>query len=250
VNCGRSICLPARSLKYARVVTGGAQEFLAAVAECNGRPQARIAATSDGVEQGASDASTAGILHSLYNRHSDPAGIIGVDLTVSALDVPGRTFPATYVVMGDEVRLVFDDGGYVVHLLDELGFKPPGSSRWHDDVDDDFAAPRRYDLDIGPALLGAITVAELNGIERLLAELERLVEGSDLTALQEQRVHAMSAFIRDAQTETEPGVTPRWRLVGPVRAALRYVVRDLPRDGLALVKFVELLGDIGWTNIL
>lgn len=95
-----------------------------------------------------------------------------------------------------------------------------------------------------------ITVAEFTGIERLLVELERLVDAGDLTGREEQRVHAMSAFIRDAHSETEPGVTPRWRLVGPVRAALRYVVRDLPRDGLALIKFVELLGDIGWTNIL
>lgn len=108
--------------------------------------------------------------------------------------------------------------------------------------------PASGGVDMGPLLLEPITVHEIRGVERLLGELERAIERGSLSDFNERRIVAMADVIREAQIEAEPDDTPRWRVIGAVRNGLRYALKDLPRDGLALVKFVEILDDMGWTD--
>ena len=128
-------------------------------------------------------------------------------------------------------RLRFDDGSEVTYGLPKQG--------------ESTAEP----LDTGLALLEPITERELAAIETVLSGLEREVEAGNLTPLQEQRVLAMADLIRTTQIEATPNETERWKLVGPVRAALRYVTRQLPRDGLAWYGFARVLDDINWSTL-
>lgn len=122
---------------------------------------------------------------------------------------------------------------------------------WRDESITSLSFPAFPDgpLDQGAALLEPITAVELAGIERVLSVLEQQVRDGDLDQFIERRVLAIADIIRAERVAATPEVTERWVLVGPVRAALRYVLRDLPRDGLALVKFAEILAAINWHQL-
>jgi len=59
----------------------------------------------------------------------------------------------------------------------------------------------------------------------------------------------MAQLIQAEHRDTEPGKSPRWRLIGVVRSALRYGLKDLSKDALAFSNLVEIPGDIDWPNV-
>lgn len=104
-------------------------------------------------------------------------------------------------------------------------------------------------VDDGAALLDPISAAELAGIEPILAELWRAIDGGLLTPAQEHQIIAMAELLRDEHSSATAEDTKRWKLAGPLRACLRYLLRHAPRDALAWMKIVDLLEKIGWSSL-
>ena len=103
--------------------------------------------------------------------------------------------------------------------------------------------------DAGLALLEPISVEEIAGTEPILEELWRAVHHEELTEDQRAQISAMAELLRAQQMEMVPGQTARWKLVGPMRLFLRYLVKEAPRDALAWWKLVELLTKINWSTL-
>lgn len=103
--------------------------------------------------------------------------------------------------------------------------------------------------DTGPSLLEPLSPREVATIEPLLSELWAALERESLSDIHRAQIMAMADLIKAEQMASVPGETPRWKLVGTVRAALRYLAKDVPRDALAWWKLIELLEKIDWTTV-
>lgn len=104
-------------------------------------------------------------------------------------------------------------------------------------------------LDNGALLLQAITVRELAGIEPILAELWKALDSDLLSEVQQHQLRSMAELIKEQVQEAEPGKTERWKIIGPIRSALRYLATGVPRDALAWWKLIDLLQKIDWPNV-
>lgn len=122
-----------------------------------------------------------------------------------------------------------------------LKFSDGSISRYH---------PPGPPLDDGPRLLEPISVRELTAVEGILSVLWEALGTEDLTDVQRGQIMAMADLIRAEQVASAPEVTPRWRLVGVVRGALRYLVKEAPRDALAWWKLADLLQAIDWHHVV
>lgn len=102
-------------------------------------------------------------------------------------------------------------------------------------------------LDTGARLLEPITAAELTKIEGILGLLTSHFHEEDPDKDPEirERIRAAVVLLTDTRNEAESGTTPRWRVVGAVRQALRYlVVKGIgPAVGGS---FVAILNEMGW----
>ncbi len=103
--------------------------------------------------------------------------------------------------------------------------------------------------DVGRALLEPITPEEHAGVEPILGELWAAVDAGGLTTGQRHQILAMAELIKAQHLAAEPGETERWKLVGPIRAALKYLAKEAPRDALAWWKLIELLEKINWSTL-
>ncbi len=103
--------------------------------------------------------------------------------------------------------------------------------------------------DSGQMLLLPVTADEIAGIEPILAELWSAVDNEDLTEVQRAQIVTMANLIQAEQRAAVPGETTRWKLVGTVRAALKYLAKEAPRDALAWWKLAELLEKIDWSTL-
>ena len=104
-------------------------------------------------------------------------------------------------------------------------------------------------LDAGLSLLEPISVEEIAGIEPILDELWRAIYHEELTEAQQAQIRAMAELLKAQQIEMVPGQSERWKLVGPLRLFLRYLVKEAPKDALAWWKLVELLTKINWSTL-
>ena len=103
--------------------------------------------------------------------------------------------------------------------------------------------------DAGPALLEPISAEEIAGTEPILAELWRAIDNDELTDGQRAQIQAMAELLKAQRIEMIPGQTERWKLVGPMRSVLRYLMKEAPRDVLAWWKVAELLAKINWSTL-
>ena len=99
------------------------------------------------------------------------------------------------------------------------------------------------------SLLEPISAEEIAGIEPILEELWQAVHSRELTEAQQVQIRAMAELLKAQQMEMIPGQTERWKLVGPLRLVLRYLVKEAPRDALAWWKIIELLDKINWSTL-
>lgn len=120
-----------------------------------------------------------------------------------------------------------------------------------DDIEEELAEVLRDRpaRDIGVALLAPLSTPEFASIETILSELWKALDQDGLSEVHQAQIVAMAELIKIAQLEAVPGETPRWKVVGTVRAALRYLAKDVPKDALAWWKLIELLEQIDWTTI-
>lgn len=105
-------------------------------------------------------------------------------------------------------------------------------------------------VDVGIGLLQPVTAREVAGVEAILQHLWVAIDGGLLSAAQCHQVQAMAELIQEERRTTEPGTSPRWKLIGPVRTVLRYLAREAPRDALAWWKLVELLDKLDWRGLI
>jgi hypothetical protein len=112
-----------------------------------------------------------------------------------------------------------------------------------------FRPDRDGPLDTGPALLEPVTQRELAGLEPILAELWRAIGDEDLAEVHRVQIIAMAELLKAQQVAATPGITERWKLVGPIRAALAYLLKEVPKDVLAWWKLIELLQKIDWNTV-
>ena len=103
--------------------------------------------------------------------------------------------------------------------------------------------------DAGLSLLEPISVEEIAGTEPILEELWRAIDHEELTVAQQAQIRAMAELLKAQQVEMIPGQTERWKLVGPMRLFLRYLVKEAPTDALAWWKLAELLTKINWSTL-
>lgn len=108
--------------------------------------------------------------------------------------------------------------------------------------------PADNTLDAGLSLLEPVTVTELRGLEALLEQLWQFVGSGELDAVHEHQLRSMVEFIEESRRAAEPGETPRWQLVGPVREALRRIWPE-GRNLSGWMKVVETLQNIGWNEL-
>lgn len=111
------------------------------------------------------------------------------------------------------------------------------------------SSEHRRPLDSGPALLEPITAQELANIEPILQELWKALDRDTLSPAQRHQIVAMGKLIEVEQRAAELGETERWKLIGPIRAALKYLAKEAPRDALAWWKLAELLEKIEWSTL-
>lgn len=150
-------------------------------------------------------------------------------------DLPG--LPRRTAVVADRMearQFGIDD------LADATSFAMGEVTRPADEPTWSYEGPR----DAGLALLEPISVEEIAGTEPILEELWRAVHHEELTEAQRAQISAMAELLKAQQMEMVPGQTARWKLVGPMRLFLRYLVKEAPRDALAWWKLVELLTKI------
>lgn len=102
-------------------------------------------------------------------------------------------------------------------------------------------------LDTGARLLEPITAGELTKIEGILGLLSGYLHEDDPDTDPEmrERIRAAIVLLTDTRNEAESNVTPRWRVVGAMRQAIRYVViKGIgPAVGGSLV---AILNEMGW----
>lgn len=110
---------------------------------------------------------------------------------------------------------------------------------------DEFEGP----LDAGVALLKPIGKKELATVEPILAQLWRALDAEWLTEPQQAQILAMAKLLEGQALDAIPGETERWKIVGPLRAILKYLAKELPRDALAWWKLIELLQQIEWVAL-
>lgn len=104
-------------------------------------------------------------------------------------------------------------------------------------------------LDEGRNLLLPISVRELEGLEPILAILWNALEQKGLSTVHERQIMAMAELIAEVRQSAEPNESERWTLVGVIRGALKYLLREVPKDVLAWWKLIDLLRAIDWTNV-
>jgi hypothetical protein len=104
-------------------------------------------------------------------------------------------------------------------------------------------------LDTGRSLLEPVSRKEIAGLESILAELWRAIDRDELNDIHRAQVLAMADLLKAQQLDATPGTTERWRVVGPVRAILKYLLKEVPKDALAWWKLIELLGKIHWSAL-
>lgn len=165
-------------------------------------------------------------------------GSFARELEVQVLDGPWMPAAVERDLDESPQRLRFSDGSDLdVSFLGNSGSVRP--------IRDDTEP-----VDIGVALLEPITDREYGQIERVLQVLWDAAATESLTAAQEAQILAIARLIEDQHRDTTPGRTERWKLVGPLRAGLRYLSKELPKDALAWWKLTELLIEIDWSNVL
>ncbi len=101
-------------------------------------------------------------------------------------------------------------------------------------------------VDSGRSLLEPVTPIELHGVELILGHLQRLVESGKLTELEQQQVMAMADMIRTRQRRTEPGRSPRWKMIAAVLGAAAWVATVVPP---AANEIADLAERIGWLSM-
>lgn len=104
-------------------------------------------------------------------------------------------------------------------------------------------------LDTGRLLLEPVSRKEIAGLEPILAELWRAIDRDELTETHRTQIRAMADLLKAQQLAATPGTTERWRVVGPVRAILKYLLKEVPKDALAWWKLIELLSKIHWSTL-
>ena len=104
-------------------------------------------------------------------------------------------------------------------------------------------------MDAGVALLKPIGKKELATVEPILAQLWRALDAEWLTEPQQAQILAMAKLLEGQALDAIPGETERWKIVGPLRAILKYLAKELPRDALAWWKLIELLQQIEWVAL-
>lgn len=110
--------------------------------------------------------------------------------------------------------------------------------------------PAAGPLDTGSALLEPITRREYEGVEAVLSTLWEAVASGDLSDGHRAQIQALAEVIASEHRDTEPGHTPRWRLVGVVRSTIRYLAKaDLPRNALAWKALLDVLVKVDWPNV-
>lgn len=132
----------------------------------------------------------------------------------------------------ESIMMTFSDGS-THQLIDDL-------SRYADDGEP---------LDVGVKLLEPVTIEELRGVERILSVLEDAITNGTLSDFQERRILTIAEMIREARNDADADTTERWKLIGPIRTGLRYVIKDVPKDVLAWWKLSEILTEINWTEL-
>ena len=110
-------------------------------------------------------------------------------------------------------------------------------------------APDPYSRDSDAFLFQPISAREIAGIEPILSILWQAIDNDQLTETHRAQIRAMADFLREQLIETVPGRTERWKLIGPMRAVFRYLVKEVPRDALAWWKLTELLAKINWSTL-
>jgi hypothetical protein len=103
--------------------------------------------------------------------------------------------------------------------------------------------------DAGLRLLEPITATERGAIERILTILGEAQQAGSLTPWQEHQIILMADLIRTARDEAVPEVTERWKVVGVVGGALRYLARELPEDVVKWAAAGVVLSNIDWNNL-
>lgn len=109
--------------------------------------------------------------------------------------------------------------------------------------------PPRHTVDTGQALLEPVSARELAGLEPILAELWRTIDEGALSDSQRHQIMAMAELLTSQRAGAVAGSTPRWSMVGSVRAVLKYLMKEMPRDALAWWKLIELLERIDWSTL-
>jgi hypothetical protein len=167
----------------------------------------------------------------LVRKVVDQSGGRRVDAVVS---IGRRSWPVSASLRSDgrTAHLRFTDGSH-------FSVRDPGATP------DESPEP----LDVGISLLEPVTVRELRGVEQIIGQLWASVEEAALTETQEAQIILMADLIKAQQVSSNAGQTPRWQIVGAVRSALTYLVREAPKDALAWWKLAELLARIDWHNL-
>lgn len=106
-------------------------------------------------------------------------------------------------------------------------------------------------LDEGLPLLEPISGDEFRGVEVFLAHLWELTESGQLSPGVAAQLRALAAAIEDERRETEVASSPRWRLVGLVRAVGRAFMRseDFSKNLAAASLMAQALTRIDWHSV-
>ena len=147
------------------------------------------------------------------------------------------------------IEIEHDDAKVVLRSRGESLTAEPGDRIGREFAESAIQYSPEEPTDSGASLLDPISSREVATIEPLLGELWSAMDQNSLSEIHQAQILAMAELIKAAQLETVPGETQRWKLVGTVRAALRYLAKEVPRDALAWWKLVELLNDVDWTTI-
>jgi len=101
-------------------------------------------------------------------------------------------------------------------------------------------------VDSDEQLAEPFTVDQYASIEGILGWLWEAAAGDKLTDGQQAQIRAIAQLIEDERRDTVPNETKREVMVRFVRRGLKYIVREMPKDFLALAKLNEILNDAGW----
>ena len=104
-------------------------------------------------------------------------------------------------------------------------------------------------VDTGPALLEPITVDELRGLEALTRLLHQHGSGTGLSDAEEELILLLARLIEDQRRAATLGTTPRFGLVGVVKAAIEFSKKDLPTTVVLWSQAAPILESIGWPSL-